>query len=79
MKQIPELKLPEFEITPDQFQELLIDFFEKIDAIRIKREDESTRFTEKRDALIAPLRSLIGELMVHGKFTPAKFTLSGRV
>jgi len=75
MKQILELELPEFEITPEQLQGLVSNFWDKLEAIEVRYEDEGECFSEKKAALIKPLDELMIELMVHGPHTKAKFVL----
>jgi len=75
MKQIPELELPEFEITPEQLQGLVCNFWDKLEAIDIRYEEDWAQFSKRKDALIEPLRELVDELMVQGPHTKAKFVL----
>ena len=74
-----KLKVRSFEITSDQLRELVLDFWDKIQAVKVDGEEDHEHFTAKKAALEEPLRDLLYEIWINGPYTKAKFTLEGRV
>ena len=74
-----KLKVRSFEITSDQLRELVLDFSDKIEAVKISGEDEHEHFTERKVAVETAIRELLYEVWINGPYTKAKFKLDGRV